>query len=932
MTPPCLLACIPSRVTDRLQLSRAYLSPCFSQPSASLVSALLLLVALTRSVCQDFHQAALHAALAVRMAEITEVGPEIRTIAEFLSVANGPVSVAEWPPLQPPPMQPFYRRLGAVWGFVQAQLTCDFAGVPQELVPSFFALLAEVDTLRKAHGLLKLYPWQLMASGMQALLFRRAGDEVAALECARKCVAAAVSDELAKYCCQCVLVVSKLVPFLLEVAGKRSGSACTTPTAGGSSGVGKAAHAALDEDGGYDEPDPLAAAEGLLPAQPAAEAQARLALRGAAQLVRSAATPCKEDMESEGVNGAAVSSSAAAGAAGEAVATTQLGAGLCPKLQGIGAILGSACPSSGGSGSACLSSGSTSAAGGCGNRLMEAAAAAAAVVSGAPIPGVNTLHSLSTEEGMDEAAAAMPFGANASSSSSRGKPSKAAAAAGAPSSAGAGATAGAGAGAGAGTSASALPMGMPPSLAVTAMLQQAQDFTGFAMANMAKALGSDAATAAAAGAGAGARVPGVAAGIGEGGSSSGGVPGSSSGAVAGAVPAGPGVAPAPAPAATDGRSRQQAEASLRALLLDAASSRAAAGPTQRQQAAAEAGAAAEVVRLSAALMPRRPPAAILASQPAPVPHSGGVPLLVSSAAGSQAAAAGRSTAPQAQAQAATTLASPSATPASALHGLCPTSDCGGRGAAQLPAGFGSALPFSNGGAVATGVDVGMGAGAASGACLGAPIDHHDHAATMTPPAVLPDRDGASSVSPLPLPRTGGVAALRFPGLANVPSFASNSSVGMGMGVGMGGGAAADAFAMPSAATLSHAPAAAHGPSHQPFAGPLGSSSVAGAAPVTSHAAIAASAGGGTAGAGAGAEMNDDADSLDGSITSLGMRIDSAAGPAGHGAFGSAHGLRAPAPAQAHGQPQPQPQPALDRRSLAGLFPEFAVDARAVSRY
>lgn len=904
------------------------------------------------------------------MAEITEVGPEIRTIAEFLYVSNGTTSVAEWPPLQPPPLQPFYRRLGAVWGFVQAQLTCDFAAVPQELVPAFLALLGEVDMLRKAHGLLRLYPWQLMASGLQALLFRRAGDEVAALECARKCVAAAVSDELAKYCCQCVLVVSKLVPFLLEVAGKRVSSACTTPSATGfvsnscSSAEGPGQYegdAAVDEDDScYNEPDALQMADALLPAQPAAEAQARQALRGAAQLVRSAAAPCREDMEAEGVSAKDVSSSAAAGADGGIGAAAGTGAGTgsssvrgpqmggtCPKLQGFGSLIGS-CP-------VVSTSGSGAASGSCdgGSSLMQAAAAAAAVVSGAPIPGVNRLHSLSTEEGMDEAAASNPVGSRPGSASAhrhtgvehlRSSPL---------------ASTGlhvAGAAGAAGSSTLPMPatLRVPPSLAVGDILQGAQDFTGFAMANMAAAMGTSPSNL----------MAGWAAGGNPRHGTSAGVP-----TIPAAVAVPPAAAALPTVSATGGApnsqegrnsssssSRQVAEASLRALLLDAASTRAAAlaGPTERQKAAAEAGAAAEVVRLSAALMPRRPPAASAAlaaqglpgataalSRPSSSPMagagaattgSGGVPI----ASAASAATAMASFSPTVSAVPAASAASGAASagaPESALHGLCPTSDCGGKSASQLPVNFGSALPLGqrvlpaitslvmDTGSVISAVATPASAPAPAGAVCGGHGDSGAGASNLSTslPAVvppLPNRSsGATPVahhSPLQAhgqhqhqhhgrmglgAASGSLSAGVFPGLAAVPSFASTGSNGMGMGISVD--VARDAFPLPLPLPL---PAA-----------------VPQAAPASSAAATAAA--------------GDDSASLNGSVTSLGMRIDSAR-PTDALALPAPASAPAARQAQAPGQTQEHghAQTVLDRRSLAGLFPEFAVDARAVSRY
>lgn len=70
------------------ELARAYLGPCFAQPSTHLVSALLCLVPMTKALLRDAQKAALHASLALRMAEICDVGPELRCVAESINVAH----------------------------------------------------------------------------------------------------------------------------------------------------------------------------------------------------------------------------------------------------------------------------------------------------------------------------------------------------------------------------------------------------------------------------------------------------------------------------------------------------------------------------------------------------------------------------------------------------------------------------------------------------------------------------------------------------------------------------------------------------------------------------------------------------------------------------------------------------------------------------
>lgn len=82
------LPCKPWLSRHHYELARAYLGPCFAQPSTHLVSALLCLVPMTKALLRDAQKAALHASLALRMAEICDVGPELRCVAESINGAH----------------------------------------------------------------------------------------------------------------------------------------------------------------------------------------------------------------------------------------------------------------------------------------------------------------------------------------------------------------------------------------------------------------------------------------------------------------------------------------------------------------------------------------------------------------------------------------------------------------------------------------------------------------------------------------------------------------------------------------------------------------------------------------------------------------------------------------------------------------------------
>lgn len=101
------------------ELARAYIGPCFSVPSQHLVSALLVMTMITRALCWDPSQSALHAALALRMADLVPVTPEVRIVAVLMQYANCSASLPQpAPPIEVPDeanLDP-HRRLAGEWG------------------------------------------------------------------------------------------------------------------------------------------------------------------------------------------------------------------------------------------------------------------------------------------------------------------------------------------------------------------------------------------------------------------------------------------------------------------------------------------------------------------------------------------------------------------------------------------------------------------------------------------------------------------------------------------------------------------------------------------------------------------------------------------------------------------------------------------------
>jgi hypothetical protein len=209
------LLCVGAKVQGRYslakryyELARAYIGPCFSQPSQHLVSALLLMTMITRSMCSDVQQAALHAALAMKMAEMVPVTPEIRMVARIFTYAHSPEQSAAWPELDcpsgkavhcsymptwsrctcsPRAAMPAHQRMADLLGFSIHQLMTDFIGVTSvQEQASLERLLHEALAIQTEHGVLKMFPLQAFSLGISALLHSKAKHLFLALDLARQ--------------------------------------------------------------------------------------------------------------------------------------------------------------------------------------------------------------------------------------------------------------------------------------------------------------------------------------------------------------------------------------------------------------------------------------------------------------------------------------------------------------------------------------------------------------------------------------------------------------------------------------------------------------------------------------------------------------------------------------------------------------------------
>ena len=293
------LLCIGSKVAGRMadarryyELARAFIGPVFSTPSQHLVSALLLMVMITRALCQDDNQASLHAALALRMSEVCDVTPEIRMVAVLFAHAHSS-EVASWPPPRSSitllPTGPaavavavassssapskvasapvgggggkpieMHIRFSDVLGFIVSQVMLEFpalreggdAGgsggdvtaspVAEDRALKFAELLDEAAELQQATGLLKVFPVNVLATGVRALLLLRSMADMTS--------AAASESALAGQ-------LTPVSPSLAQLCG-------TSPPSKGSSSTG-VSDGALSSSSSANEPLQLISVEGV---------------------------------------------------------------------------------------------------------------------------------------------------------------------------------------------------------------------------------------------------------------------------------------------------------------------------------------------------------------------------------------------------------------------------------------------------------------------------------------------------------------------------------------------------------------------------------------------------------------------------------------------------------------------------------------------
>lgn len=238
------------------ELARAFLAPCFSQPSQHVLSALLLMVTLCRSLCVDLEQAALHASLALRMAEMLQAGPQLLCLASFMSAgATALTEAPDWPAVPAPPDVPFYKRLSQVWTFFYGQLMSNFSRVGVAQVPAFCELMDETVALQMRYGIMPAYPFEIISTGVQALLYFRVGDAGKGHERARAFVLLALRKPLLRFCPATCMLLSALCKVLHPSASGKAAAAAAMAAgrrdaaavagAGGPAGGGAAAAASL---------------------------------------------------------------------------------------------------------------------------------------------------------------------------------------------------------------------------------------------------------------------------------------------------------------------------------------------------------------------------------------------------------------------------------------------------------------------------------------------------------------------------------------------------------------------------------------------------------------------------------------------------------------------------------------------------------------
>jgi hypothetical protein len=211
-------------------LARSFIGPCFTEPCQHLVSALLVLTLVARSIYGDGSQCHIFASLAFQMCELTDVSPEIRMAAAVLFKCNRSLITSGWPSENCSPDMTPYPRFADILGFAFGQLMKDFSDIcpapgPAAMQPcpevtqlleecrknvsAFQALADEAAEMRAKYPVIPGLPVQAISDGILSILYARIGEYRKALDCMRRCVAETLSNRLCAYSYPLVLLLIK---------------------------------------------------------------------------------------------------------------------------------------------------------------------------------------------------------------------------------------------------------------------------------------------------------------------------------------------------------------------------------------------------------------------------------------------------------------------------------------------------------------------------------------------------------------------------------------------------------------------------------------------------------------------------------------------------------------------------------------------------
>jgi hypothetical protein len=244
------------------ELARAYIGPCFSVPSQHLVSALLVMTMITRALCGDSNQSSLHAALAIRMADLVPVMPEVRTVAVLMHYANNVSGRMAAPPPLPPPPPPAaaaavaaeaaaaaaasgvvngvagavvddagggvgpwgpdpHRRFADILGYVLNALYFKFAGIDtQGKAGAFLRLLDSAVDIQESTRVMRNFPLGCISAGVSAILYARFGQNQLAMDKMGQCVRLALADPMTRYSVPVLSCIKEMLPLARDILSR----------------------------------------------------------------------------------------------------------------------------------------------------------------------------------------------------------------------------------------------------------------------------------------------------------------------------------------------------------------------------------------------------------------------------------------------------------------------------------------------------------------------------------------------------------------------------------------------------------------------------------------------------------------------------------------------------------------------------------------